>query len=453
MKKAVHRPNRLTSGSLPRTLVFLAGPMAISALLQNVQSLIDLFWVGRLGREAVAALAMSGTILTLVFPLVMGMSAGSVAIVSRAIGAGHLDEASRVAGQSLTAAVLFGLLAGGGGWAASEPLVRMLGATGPVVDLSVQYLRVSFLGSFSAFVLFIGSAVLQAAGNAVIPMLSTLLANLVNFVLDPLLIYGLAGLPRLEVRGAALATVLSHLVACGGVAWVLVRGSHGLHAPPRTWGLTAAILHRLLRIGLPSSGQMLSRSLMNLVMMRQVAAFGTAAVAGYGIALRFHMIVLMPAFTLGNAVAPIVGQNLGAAQPDRARRAAWLATGIDLVIMVVSAVILTVWARSLVRFFEASPEVVQIGSEYLRIVSPWYAFAAFSIVLGRALQGAGDTLATLITTVIGLWGVQVPLAILLPRWFVPPIHGVWWAIALALLANGAMVTTWFQVGRWKHQRA
>jgi Na+-driven multidrug efflux pump len=191
---------------------------------------------------------------------------------------------------------------------------------------------------------------------------------------------------------------------------------------------------------------------MSAVLMRIVARCGMVAVAAYGIGSRLHMIVLMPAFTLGNAAATLVGQNLGARKPERAARVAWLATGLDVGIMLASAVVLVTWAPALIRVFDANAEVVREGTSYLRVTSFFYVAAAFSIVLGRALQGAGDTMAPMVTTIIGLWGVQVPLAILLAHLVTPPTLGIWWSVGVALTVNGLMVTAWFRAGRWAHKK-
>jgi putative MATE family efflux protein len=426
--------------------------MFISTTLQNAQSVIDLFWVGRLGSDAVAALAMSGTLLMMLFPVVMGLSTGTVAMVSRYIGAGQRTEAAEVGGQSLVVALVFGLLMGVAGWFASEWLCRLLGGSEEVVRLGTDYMGISFLGCFTVFLLFIGNSILQASGNTMVPMIAMLLANVLNLILDPIFIFGLLGVPRMGVRGAALATVLAQAVAVAVVLRVLVRGSAGIRIDTRHWWPRKDLVWRLMQIGIPSSGQMLSRSLMSAVLMRVVAGFGTVVVAAYGIGVRFHMIVLMPAFVLGNAAATMVGQNLGAGRPDRAERVAWLAAWMDVAIMLGSALILMVWAVPLVGLFDSSPAVVEMGVRYLRVVSLFYIPAAFSIVLGRALQGAGDTVAPMVTTILGLWGLQVPLAIILPRYFTPATDGIWWSVAVALTANGLMVAFWFQRGRWKHRR-
>jgi putative MATE family efflux protein len=445
--------NHLVEGGIARGLLRLSGPMFVGALLQNLQSVIDLFWVGRLGSESVAALAVAGTILMLLFPVIMGVSMGTVAMVSRAIGAGNPDEAGEIAGQSMLLALIFGLIAGAVGYFCARTLCQTLGAAPEVAPLATTYLRISFIGAFTVFMLFVGNSSLQGAGNSTIPMCAMALATLLNLVLDPLLIFGLLGLPRMGVAGAAIATVLAQAVAVVVVMAVLHSGRvAGMHAHLGRWRLRSDLAWRLLRIGTPSSGQMLSRSLMSLVLMRIVAETGTNAVAAYGIGLRFHMIVLMPAFTLANAVATMVGQNLGAGKPQRAHRAAWIATGMDVAIMVVAAIILVFAAKPLIAAFDDNPEVVKIGANYLRVVSPFYVFAALAIVLGRALMGAGDTMGSMVCTVIGLWGVQVPLAIYLSRVITPPTQGVWWAIAAAVTVHGLLITAWFETGRWKHQK-
>ena len=442
----------LTQGSLTRGLLSLAGPMLVGAALQNVQSLIDLYWVGRLGSSAVAAIALGGTLMMVMFPVVMGMSAGTIAMVSRRTGEGRHDEAADVAVQSLGLALVMGLVCGVVGWMTTDWLCRLLGAPADIVPLASTYLRLLFAGTFAVFLLFIGNAILQATGNAMIPMLVMAMSNLINVVLDPILIFGWFGAPRLGIRGAAIATVLAEVAAAATVLTLLLSGRLTLHLRPARWRFRWPMVLQLIRIGVPGSGQMLARSLMSLVLMRIVAAFGAVAMAGYGIGMRCQMIMLMPAFALGNATATLVGQNLGAGQPTRAARAAWIAVGIDMAIMAACAVGMAFFASNLVSLFDHSPEVVTIGSAFLRITTPFYVFTAMAIVLGRGFQGAGDTMSPMILTVVVLWGLQVPLAIGMSHWLTPPTHGVWWAIAAAVSLHGVLTAAWFLTGRWKLRR-
>ncbi|MDD4871739.1 MAG: MATE family efflux transporter [Kiritimatiellae bacterium] len=436
--------NLLISGSLTKGVFKLAGPMFISAILQNAQSLIDLFWVGRLGSQAVAALGISVTILMLFFPVAMGIATGTVALVSQLSGAGRDEEASNVAGQSLVLGLMMGAITGLIGWFFAEKMCLLLGGNHEIAKLGGEYLQIYFLGSFTVFVLIMGNSVLQGAGNTVIPMIALLLANVLNIILDPILIFGLLGFPKMGVRGAALAAVISGIIAAGLVVILLSRGIGGIRVRRSQWRLRYGIAMSILRIGVPSTGQLFARTLMQVVLIKVVAFFGTAAIAAYSIGLRIHQISLLPAFALGNAAATMMGQNLGAGRADRARKASWVATSIDAGIMMVLTAVFFMFAPVFIRIFDTNPEVVRIGSHYLMTVSPFYIFTAFAIVLGRALSGAGRTMATMILTIISLWGIQVPLAIVLSRYCDMGTQGVWWAISIANTIHGLLITWWFQ---------
>ncbi len=439
----------LTEGPLLRGIFSLATPMLLSALLQNAQSLIDLFWVGRLGPDAVASVAMGATVVWVLFPMLMGLATGTVALVARAVGRDDAEAAAAAAGQSLFLALVFGALSAGAGGCFAERLLDLLGAAPAVRVGGEVYLRVMLWGSFTVFLLFIGNAAMQGAGDAQTPMRLMLLANALNIVLDPLLIFGFGPIPRLEIAGAAWATLLAQAISALLGLFVLLRGHGTIHIRLVHWRPDANLAYRLLRIGIPGSGQMLSRSLMHAVLMRIVAGFGTAAVAAYGTGMRFHMIALMPAFALGGAAATLVGQNLGAGRPDRARCGAWLAAMVDIGFMTGSALILTIFAPKLIRVFNADAAVITIGASYLRIVSPFYLFAALGIVLGRALNGAGDSLRPMIFTIATLWGLQVPMAAGLARRPDFGLHGVWWAMAASTIVHGLLTAFWFEWGRWK----
>ena len=450
---AVSSQNKnITDGHLLKGIGWLTAPMLVGAVLQNMQSVIDLFWVGGLGSKAVAAVAMSATILMVLFPMLMGLSTGTIALVSRAVGAGNLDEASAAASQSLMLAFVLGVFFGVIGWLFSDNFFHLLGAAPDIIPDGSAYLKISLLGGFTVFILFIANAALQGAGDTMTPMWIMAVSNVLNIILAPLFIFGIGPLPRMNVEGAAVATVLSQAVAAALAVHVLLSGKARLHVRPHQWKPDLKLSWRILRIGLPGSGQMFSRSLMSAVLMWIVAGCGTAAVAAYGVGLRFHMIILMPAFALGGAAATMVGQNLGAGKPDRARHAAWVSTVIGMIFMVVTGVVMALFAPALIRVFNREPDVVQIGAHYLRVVSPFYVFAALGIVLGRALNGAGDSMSPMVITIFSLWGLQVPLAVFLARIWEPPTEGIWWAIACAFVIQGLLTAGWFETGRWKHRQ-
>ncbi|MBA4388015.1 MAG: hypothetical protein C0404_08545 [Verrucomicrobia bacterium] len=442
----------LVTDSLRRSLLKMAGPTMIGALLQSAQWFIDLYWVGGLGTEAVAAISVGGILTMTLFPVIMGLSTGTMAIISRAIGAGNQDEAADTAGQSLTLGLLVGLLTGFLGFVYAGDLCRYLGATPEVAALGKDYLEIYFLFSFTLFVMLMCSSIFQGVGDSYHPMIATLIATSLNAVLAPILIYGLWGFPAVGIKGAAIATVISQGLAAAVLMFHIYKGRARIHVSLARLKLRRDLVKRIVGIGLPSSGQMLARNLIGLILLKIVSRYGTAAVAAYGIGMRFHMTMLMPAFVLGNSVAPIVGQNLGAGKPERSSAAAWLATGIDLAVKVVIATILVAWASSLVSCFDTNHEVVTEGKAYLRIITPFLLFAGIAIVLGRALQGAGDVVAPMVATVISLWGIQLPLALLLPHYFNLNINGVWWAISIATVVHGLMIWVWFQTGRWKHKK-
>jgi len=446
------RQVEIREGPLVPVILKLALPMLVSSLLQNAQSLIDLFWIGRLGAAPVAALAIGGTVMMMLFPLLVGMAVGTVAVVSRRIGERDARGASDAAGQALGMAMLLGLLAGGVGMVFAGRLPLLLGAEPEAAGLATAYLRIQFMGSFTLFLLFVGGhAIFQACGNTVMPMLIMIFSNLVNLLLDPVLIFGLFGFPALGIEGAALATVIAQALAAAVALLVLGRGRGGIrlnvhHILPRP----RLALH-LLRIGLPGTGQMLARSLMVLALMRIAAGSGTAAMAAFGIGHRLHMLILMPAFAFGSAAATLVGQNMGAGQPARAARGAWLAAGMDMVVMAMGGALLMGFAPSLMRFFSADPDVILIGARLLRITSGLYVFAGLSIVLGRALQGAGETVTPMVLTIFSLWGLELPLAWFLNRVMTPPTDGIWWAMGIAVTVHGLLVAAWFRRGAWQRR--
>lgn len=450
--RGTHFGDTITQGSILQAVVHLSAPMLVTALLQNAQSLIDLFWVGRMGPTAVAAVSMSGTVLMLLNPMLMGLSTGTVALVARSVGAGDRLSASAAAGQSLFLSLVVGWVSAVAGWGLAEPALRIMGAAPEVVGPGAAYLKICMAGSFTVCMLFIGNAALQGAGDPRTPMWVMALTNVLNIVLDPLLIFGLGPFPAMGIAGAALATVLAQACGAALVIRLLMRGRSGLHAHGRTWRPDIRLSWRILKIGIPGSGQMLSRSLMGLVLMTIVSACGTAAVAAYGIGMRFHMIILMPAFALGGAAATMMGQNLGAGQSDRAGRAVWVAAWVDVAFMVAAGLVLMGFATPLIRFFNNDAEVVSIGARYLHIVSPFYVFAAFGIILARGLNGAGDTMAPMLITILTLWGLQVPLAVYLSRVLRPSTEGIWWAMAAAFVMQALMTIAWFQKGRWRRSR-
>ena len=444
------RENNLVTGPVMPAVFKLALPMLISSVLQNLQTLIDLYWVGHLGSESLAALAISGTVMMVMFPLIMGACSGTVAIVSRAIGAGNAGEAEQAAGESWRLSLFLGLITGVFGCLSTDWLAKLVGAEGNVAVLCYQYLQILFAGCFTAFLLFAGNCILQGAGNTIVPMIVMILSNVINIFLDPVLIFGDYGIPAMGIRGAAIATVISQFVSAVMIFYLLKRGREGIKM--RIMAPDISMIKRLLKVGIPGTGQMLSRSLMALVLMRIVTDLGVAETAAYGTGLRLMLILLLPSFAIGSAVSTMVGQNLGAGLPGRAARVTWYSAFADAGFMLLAAMIMWITGGWIAERFSDVDEVIRLSTELLRIVSPFYAFVAIAVVMQRAMMGAGDTVSPFWATVVCLWGLQVPLAVILPKYFETPLHGVCWAMSIAFTVHGIMAALIFAAGGWKNKQ-
>ena len=368
-------------------------------------------------------------------------------LVAQAIGGGHSRRAEVVAGQSLTLAIGLSLLAGGMS-VFSRPLLAVFGAAPDVVAEGAAYLRVVLGGSFAILLTVTFSAALRGAGDAITPLKIMGVGNLINIVLDPILIFGWLGVPALGVAGSAWATVISRAFSAALLAWLFFVNGHK-HFSLRLGDLRprARTIWRMSKIGVFSSGQMLMRNLSAIALMWIVAGFGTVVLAAYGIGIRLRMAVMMPGMGFGNAAATLVGQNVGALKPRRAEHAGWIVTAMYSLVALAMTAIFFVFARPLVAFFNADAQVVAVGASFLRWFSATFVFVAFSIVLGRAMNGAGDTFWPMMITGISMLALRIPLA-----WGLSVIWretGVWATLAASNVVQGLLFAAAFRWGRWK----
>lgn len=443
----------LTDGSIAKNIFFLATPMIVSNLLQTMFELVNMFWVGRLGSAALAAVAMSGSIIMVVMFMMMGIGVGTTAMVARAIGAKEHHRAEKVVQQSMIIALVGSVLLAIIGYFVSAPLLSFLGASPEVMPLGTGYMHITFAGSFVIFFMFLIMAVLQGAGDTMTPMLILAFAILLNGILDPLLIFGVGFFPQMGVPGAALATIISRGIGCLVAFEVMIRGRSHIQLKLNDYKIDGSIINRILMIGFPASIQMTLRGLMGVVLMWVVAGFGTMAVAAYGVSIRLNLLLLMPGFALGMAAATMVGHNLGGKKPERAVRTAWIASGIYVSFMTVMGFIFFIFAGPLIAFFDPTPEVVRIGTVIMQITGIGCPFIALGLILDRAISGAGDTMITMFNTFLTLWVIQIPLAIVLSERIGIGVDGVWYAGLVAQIVLAVLNTGWFLTGRWKHKKA
>ncbi len=449
-RQKVKRSKReLTEGSIAKNVWYLALPMMVGILLQNTFNIVDMIFVGRLGPAAIAAVSMNGILLGVIWTLIMGISLGTVAMVARFIGARRFEEADNVAMQSLFMGILGSIPITLVGFFLAGPILQVLGARGEVLSLGISYLRIVSLGSITMFLPFITGSTLRGAGDAYTPMKILGFATILNIILDPLFIFGFWGFPRWGVAGSALATVLSQGVGALILLYILFRGRSVLHLSLKKARLNLEMMWRIAKIGVFGSLQMVMWNISDLVLMRIVAIYGTFAVAAYGIGMRVIFVVMMPGFSLAQSAATLVGQNLGAEKPVRAERSVWVAAGFYEVIMVVSTAILIIFARNIVSIFNRTPEIVEVGSSYIRFISSTFFFMALSIVLSRAMNGAGDTLSPMVITSISVFVLRIPLVLFLAKSWATT--GIWTGIAISNVAQGLITTFWFTRGWWKHK--
>jgi len=443
------RSRHLTEGSISRNLWYLAVPMMATNALQTLFNIVDMFFVGRIGPDAIAAVAVAGVIMMIPFSLILGLSVAAGAMVSRSFGARQFESASHSARQSLFSAVVGGFFVMLIGLLLAPHLIDLFGVEQSVHRLGTGYIRIIFIGTIPIAVQFLTAALFQAVGDAKTALWINAVAVLLNLLLDPMLIFGLGPFPRLEVAGAATATTIARSLGMVAALFFLVRRKSDLHMFKEGWHPDRRLIGRLIKIGVPSSLQMSLRSVSGIIMMGIVARYGTFALAAYGVGLRLDMLMLMPGFGLGAATATLVGQNLGAGKSGRAERSSWTAAANYAAIMTAAGCLFYWLAADIFFIFNSNVEVVNIGVLYLRTLVLSYPFLALAIILNRALSGAGETLKTMSITAFALFGVAVPLAYAIPALFDTGVRGIWIAIVLANITQALILTWVFTRGRWK----
>lgn len=438
-----------TSGSIGRALFLLAIPMVLEMGMESVFVLVDIFFVSRLGAEAVAAVGLTEALLTLLYAIAIGLSLGATALIARRIGEGDRDGARATAAQVIWVGIGFSVVIGIGGVLFADDLLVLMGAEEAVVAIGPGYTATMLGGSVTILLIFLLNAVFRGAGNAVIAMRALWLANGINIALDPCLIFGLGPFPELGVTGAAIATNIGRGVGVGYQLYCLT----GAHSVIRL-GLADLrpkfdLLLRLLRVSLPGAGQLIIAMSSYVLLMRIVADYGSTAVAGLTIGIRIFAFTFLPAWGLGNAAATLVGQNLGAGQPERAEKSVWMAARWNTAVLVGVALLFIAIPEILARPFTSDPAVVAHVVDCLRIVALGYGFFAFGMVVTQALNGAGDTDTPTRVNFFCLWLFQLPLAWWLSRTLGLGPQGVFASIAIAdsLLAVVAVIV--FRRGRWK----
>jgi putative MATE family efflux protein len=446
------RTRALTDGSLNGAIWQLGLPMTLEMTMMSVFQLFDLYWIGRISPGALAAVTVSTTLRWCVSALSMGLGVGGLAVVARRIGEGDEQAANHATWQVLIMSFAIAMLLVAVGLASMEPLLRLCGAEEDVIPLGLAFLTVTFAGLWAIVLVPIVNSLLRGAGNATQALTVLAVANGLNILIEPFLIFGWGPFPQWGVAGAALSTVLAQAVGLALQVFYLCTGRVRIRLDLRQLRFDPRLMWHIATIALPSTIQTTLRSLSRLTMIGIMGAYGTAALAAYGVANRLRMIALIPGFGLGNAGATLVGQNLGAGKPDRAERTAWLVGGYSTLFLTVAAGLSLVWAGPVVRFFNSDPYVVEFGREGLRIIGFSLIFSGMGVAMAQGLNGAGETFPPMVINLLTLWGVQIPVGYILARWAGWGTTGVWIGLGLANLSNGLVMTYWFRRGRWKQRQ-
>lgn len=438
-----------TRGSLSRGVALLAVPMVLEMTMESIFAVVDVFFVARLGEDAIATVGLTEGMMTLLYAVAIGLAMATTATVARRFGEKKPEAAGVAAVQAIVLGVFIAGIVGVFGALSAPRLLAAMGASAEVVRVGSGYGTVMLATNVVIFLLFLNNAIFRGAGDASIAMRTLVLANGLNIVLDPCLIFGWGPFPELGLTGAAIATSIGRGSAVIYQFWALTRGNGRIRLRPRQWKVDFAVMNRLIRVSIGGVLQFLVETASFVLLVRIVAMFGSTALAGYTIGLRVIIFAFLPAWGLSNAAATLVGQNLGAKRPDRAEQAVWLTGLYTMIFLIVVSIVFIVFARPLIELFHSDPAVVAIGVDCLRIVSYGWVFFAWGMVTVQCFNGAGDTMTPTWVNLICYWLFQLPLAWLLAVRLDFGPSGVFWSISLAYSLSAVIGLALFRRGRWK----
>jgi putative MATE family efflux protein len=453
IREAVRGSHRdFTAGNLNRAILLLAIPMVLEMVLESLFAVVDIFWVGRLGPDAIATVGLTESMLTLIFAIGMGLGMSTTAMVARRIGEKD-PEGAAVAGMqgillSLAVSVLIALPC----IHYAPQLLRLAGGTPSIVATGAGYTRIALGGSGVLLLLFLNNAIFRGAGDAAVAMRLLWVSNIINLALDPCLIFGLGPFPKMGVTGAAAATLTGRSIGVLYQFYRLARGTERIRIGVRQMRLELRVMFRLIRVASAGILQFLIAQASWIGLVRIVSVFGAAALAGYTIGIRIIIFILLPSWGLSNAAATLVGQNLGAGEPGRAESSVWRTGLWNMVFLGTMGVVFFLFATPLVSFFTADVAVAHIAANSLRIFSCGNIAYAYGMVMMQAFNGAGDTLTPTLVNLAGFWVLELPLAWWLAHRTRLAENGVFLSVVLAEIFMVAASVMLFRQGRWKRQK-
>ncbi len=438
-----------TSDSIGKALLILSIPMVLEMIMESIFAVVDIFFVSRLGADAVATVGITESSMTIVYAIGMGLSTATTALVARRIGEKKSGKAGMAAFQAIVAGFSVSLLITVPGIIYAKEFLLLMGASEEMAEAGYLYPAIMFGGNSVIMLLFIINAVFRSSGDAAVSMRVLLMANLFNIVLDPLLIFGIGPFPELGLMGAAIATTIGRGLAVCYQFYLLFKGHKRIRLELHHLRIKLKVMFQLFRLSAGGILQYIIATSSWIALFRIISELGAEVLAGYTIAIRVVVFALLPSWGLSNAASTLVGQNLGAKQPDRAERTVWITAIANMVLLGSIGWIFAIWPEPFIRIFIEDPAVVESGAKSLQIISYGFVFYAFGMVLVQGFNGSGDTVTPTKINLFCFWLFEIPLAYLLGIVLDMKIEGI--CIAIVAAESALTLTAWyfFRKGKWK----
>ncbi len=441
-----------TESSVGKAIFILSVPMVLEMVMESLFSIADIWFVSRLGADAIATVGLTESVMTIVYSVASGFGVATTALVARRIGEKDPRGAGSAAVQAILLALLVSVVISLPGIFLAREFLILMGTTEAVAEEYALYPAIIFGSNGVVMLLFIINAIFRSSGDAAISFRVILVANLINLVLDPLFIFGWGPVPALGIKGAAIATAMGRGIAVIYQLYLLLGGHHRIAVKPSDFRVRPRVMGELVRVSLGGIFQNLIATSSWIFLVRIIAVFGSLAVAGYTIAIRIIVFALLPASGIANAAATLVGQNLGAGHPQRAERSVWITSYVNMAMMGLIGLLLVLLPGGLISFFSSDQGVISQGTLALRIISMGFVFYGLSMVMIQAFNGSGDTVTPTIIFFFGFWLVEIPLAWLFAFTLQWGLTGTCLAIVIAESLVAVVAWWYFRKGKWKTEK-
>lgn len=448
-KAVMGKESEFTTGSIRKAIFMLSIPMILEMLMESIFALVDIAYVSKVSVNAVATIGLTESVVTLIYALAIGLSMAAMAIVARRVGAKDILGAKKAAVQAIGLGILISVVLGVFGFIYAKEILALMGADPDLIAEGFGYTQWLLGGNVVIMLLFLINAIFRGAGDASIAMWTLVLSNGLNIILDPFFIFGWGPIPEFGVAGAAIATNIGRGTAVLFQLGVLFFGWGKIKLAVNDLIFNFKVMANLIKVSLGGIAQFLIGTSSWVFLMRMMSEFGSEVLAGYTIAIRVMLFTLMPSWGMSNAAATLVGQNLGANQPDRAEESVWKTGRYNVYFMGVVSLIYLFFSREIVGWFNETPAVVENGSLCLRVIAAGYIFYAYGMVVTQAFNGAGDTGTPTKINLLAFWAFQLPFAYLAAFYFNMGAMGVFLAITFAEILLAIISIILFKKGNWK----